>query len=150
MLRPVGPPRVVRPSGVGVAILTPGGVRVLFVVCQAEEWSCHIFSSDFSPCVPLSEYDHSPRVSFSGFGGLSRFARSFFSSSRGTFSLGGGTLGFNCSFIYRAVSLPTPQQFSHRLIFFRPFSASSLRVQPLGGMLSFSFLFLVEEELEYS
>src|SRR6185369_2792683 len=36
------------------------------------------------------------------------------------------------------------------LIFFRPFSASSLRVQPLGGMLSFSFLFLGQEELEYS
>ena len=46
--------------------------------------------------------------------------------------------------------LPTPQWFSHRLIFFRLFSASSLRVQPLGGMLSFSFLFLVQEELEYS
>ena len=25
-----------------------------------------------------------------------------------------------------------------------------MRVQPLGGMLSFSFLFLVQEELEYS
>ena len=36
------------------------------------------------------------------------------------------------------------------LIFFRPFSASSLRLQPLGGMLSFSFLFLGQEELEYS
>ena len=61
---PVGPPGVVRPPGVGLATLAPGGARVLFVVCQAEEWSCHIFSSDFSPCVPLSEYDHSPRVSF--------------------------------------------------------------------------------------
>ena len=31
-------------------------------MCQAEEWSCHIFSSDFSPCVPLSEYDHSDEL----------------------------------------------------------------------------------------
>ena len=62
---PIGPPGVVHPSGVGVATHAPGGARVLFVVCQAEEWSCHIFSSDFSPCVLLSEYDHSPRVSFS-------------------------------------------------------------------------------------
>ena len=61
----VGPPGVVRPSGVGVATLALGGARVLFVVCQVEEWSCHIFSSDFSPCVPLSKYNHSPRVSFS-------------------------------------------------------------------------------------
>jgi len=65
ILRHVGPPGVVRPSGVGVATVAPGGARVLFVVCQAEEWSCHIFSSHFSPCVPLSEYIHSPRVSFS-------------------------------------------------------------------------------------
>ena len=65
ILRPVCPPGVVRPSGVGVATLAPGGARVLFVVCQAKEWSCHIFSSDFLPCVPLSEYDHSLRVSFS-------------------------------------------------------------------------------------
>ena len=58
----VGPPHV------GLATLAPGGARVLFVVCQAGEWSCHIssdFSSDFSPCGPLSEFDHSPRVSFS-------------------------------------------------------------------------------------
>ena len=46
--------------------------------------------------------------------------------------------------------LPTPQRSSRRSIFIRLFSASSLRVQPLGGMLSFSFLFLVQEELEYS
>ena len=65
---PVGPHGVVRPLGVGLATLAPGGARVLFVVCQAGEWSCHIssdFSSDFSPCGPLSEFDHSPRVSFS-------------------------------------------------------------------------------------
>ena len=61
---PVDPHGVVRPLGVGLATLAPGGARVLFVACQAEEWSCHIFSSHFSPCVPLSEYDHSPRVSF--------------------------------------------------------------------------------------
>ena len=54
----VGPPRV------GLATLAPGGARVLFVVCQAEEWSCHI-SSDFSACEPLLESDHSPNVSFS-------------------------------------------------------------------------------------
>ena len=36
------------------------------------------------------------------------------------------------------------------LIFFRPFSASSLRVQPLRGMMSFSLIFPVLEELEYS
>ena len=62
---PVGPPGVVRPSGVGLATLALGGARVLFVACQAEEWSCHIFSSHFSSRVPLSEYVHSPRVSFS-------------------------------------------------------------------------------------
>ena len=43
ILRHVGPPGVVRPSGVGVATLAPGGARVLFVVCQDEECSCHIF-----------------------------------------------------------------------------------------------------------
>ena len=47
---------------VGLASLVPGGARVLFVVCQAKEWSCHI--SDFSACGPLSESDHSPRVNF--------------------------------------------------------------------------------------
>ena len=61
--RSVGSSGVVRLSGVGVATLAPGGAQVLFVVCQAEKWSCHIFSSDFSPCVLLSEYDHSPRPS---------------------------------------------------------------------------------------
>ena len=61
----VGPLGVVRPSSVGLATLVPGGARVLFVVCQAEKWYCHIFSSHLSPCVPLSEYVHSPRVSFS-------------------------------------------------------------------------------------
>ena len=54
----VGPPRV------GMVSLAPGGAQVFFIVCQAEEWSCHI-SSDFSACGPLLESDHSPNVSFS-------------------------------------------------------------------------------------
>ena len=30
-------------TSVGCRTGNPGGARVLFVVCQAEEWSCHIF-----------------------------------------------------------------------------------------------------------
>ena len=58
----IAPP--VGSSRVGLATLAPGGARVLFVLCQAEEWFCHN-SSDFSPCGPLSKSDHSPRISFS-------------------------------------------------------------------------------------
>ena len=88
ILWPVGPPGVVRPSGVGVATLAPGGARVLFVVCQ--EWSCNIFSSDFSHCGSLSEYDHSLRVCFSVLVGCLGLREAFslslevpFSSARG-------------------------------------------------------------------
>ena len=102
MSPPVGPPGVVRSMGVGLATLALGGARVLFVVCQAEEWSCHI-SSDFSPCMPLSEY-HSSRVSFSVLVGCLGSREAFSLILEVPFSLGGGTLGFNCSFIYQAVS----------------------------------------------
>ena len=97
---PIGPP--LGPPRVGLATLAPGGAQVLFVLCQAEEWSCHI-SSDFSACGPLSESDHGPRVSFSVLVDHLGLREAFFLNSRGTFSFGGGTLGFNCSFIYRAV-----------------------------------------------
>ena len=65
------------PPRVGLATLASGGARVLFVVSQAEEWSCHI-SSDFSPCGPLSESDHSPRVSFSVLVGCLGLREAFF------------------------------------------------------------------------
>ena len=51
--------------------------RVLFVVCLAEEWSCHI-SSDFSACGPLLESDHSPNVSFSVLVGCLGLREAFF------------------------------------------------------------------------
>ena len=108
------------------------------------------FSSDFSSCVLLSEYDHSPRVSFSVLVGCLDLREAFSLILEVPFPSAGGLESSTILLYIEQSPLPTPQRFSRRLIFFRPFSTSSLRVQLLGGMLSFSFLFLGQEELEYS
>jgi len=82
------------PPRVGLAPSAPGGARVPFIVCLAEEWSCHI--SYFSAGGPLSVFGRSPRIFFGG-GGLVRLAKIFAATSGSTGTLFSGTLGFNYS-----------------------------------------------------
>ena len=54
-------------TSVGCRSGNPGTRRGSSSFCCVPSWGMvlPLFSSDFSPCEPLSEYDHSPRVSFS-------------------------------------------------------------------------------------